>query len=176
MKKIILLLFGLLLTSVAFSQVEGYFTAFEQASLIQTKDWTVSDNRCFKVDSEIYVLAYEPINEKVLSGTVMDRDLYLYRKVADGWVKASPVIRHDYFYFDKSIQVLDIEANKYNIRDGKSMCYGTINIDPDNGNVTIGLKTWIWKKGEPQMHPIYQDLILTRNYDKTYNFMSLKAK
>jgi len=172
LKKVILFLFGFMLTSLAFSQCEGYYTAFQFPSLFETQEWTVSDNRCFKVDSETYVLSFEPFNRK----NPYDRDIYLYRKVADDWVKASSVIRHDYFHFVDSIQVLDEQANKYNIRDGKSMCYGTINIG-SKGIVTIGIMTWIfhWKRNEPLMQPIYEDLILTPKGDKTYDF-TIKSK
>jgi hypothetical protein len=174
MKKVILFLFGLMFTSVAFSQSEGYLPIFEQPSLIETKDWTISDNRCFKANDEIYVLAYEPF-VKNLSENIRDKDLYLYRKTDNGWEKASSVIRHDYFHwqdgFPVSLQALDIH-----VRRNDKQCYGTINVDPDNGNIIIELKTLVWKKGESEIRDELNVLTLTRNYDKTYNIMSLTTK
>jgi hypothetical protein len=166
MKKFVLVLISLGFTSLAFSQYEGYYAIFQQLSLIQTEDWTISDNRCFKANGETYVLSYEPFENK----SAYDRNLCLYRKVTGGWEKASSVIRHDYFYWDISMRAIDVHDN-VNFEDR----YGTITIDPDKGIVTIGLKTWIWNKGEPAMHPIYDDLILTPNGDKMYDFI-LKNK
>lgn len=189
LKKIILFLFGLMLTSVAFSQVEGYLAIFEQVSLIETKEkiWTISDNRAFKTKGETYVLAYEPLNfDKsgdsyfdLKRGNVRDKDLYLYRKTDFGWEEASLVIRHDYFHWHDvkyntplpdSLQALDSHQNKYD-----PQCYGKIDIE-SSGKVTIQLKTMVWMKGEPIAHYIYDDLILTPNGNKTYDFILIRIK
>jgi len=174
MKKVILFLFSLVLTSQAFSQAEGYLERFEQPSLITTKVWKISDNRCFKANGEIYVLAYEPF-ESDLTKNIRDKDLYLYRKDSTsvkGWVKASLLIRHDYFHWSNgypdSLQALDAH-----VRRTDEECYGSIKIEL-NGIVTIELKTLVWKKGEPIIHDEYSILTLYPR-GKDYNFI-LKIK
>ena len=169
MKKVILMLTGLLLSSLAFSQVEGYLPTFRQVSLIESKEniWKMSDNRRFEANGKTYVLAYEPLNHPIVGNTyraiVRNKNLYLYRLDADGWKKATSLIRHDYFHWHEkangssypdSLRALDANVNKYS-----GHCYGTINIDT-KGVVTIELMTLVWKAGEPQMHREYSILTL----------------
>jgi hypothetical protein len=179
MKKVILILIGLIISSLAFSQVEGYAPVFRQVSLIESKEniWNVSENRTFVANNKTYVLAYEPLNLPIAGNTyraiVRNKDLYLYRLDSTNWMKASPLIRRDYFHwhsmpngssYPDSLRALDTNVNKYN-----GNCYGTITINP-KGIVTIELKTWIWKAGEPEMHPRFSILTLSPkglNYEFT---------
>jgi hypothetical protein len=189
MKKVILALFAIMLTSVAFSQVEGFSAVFERISLIESKEkvWKSASNFKFESNGEIYVLAYEPcdyvvfddIYQDLKKGAVADKDLYLFRKdttSAIGWVKATGLIRHDYFHWTKvpySNSTADslraINQRNRNYKDDPSS-YGSVKID-SNGVVTIELKTIAWKKDEQSPLRVYDDLILTPNGDKTYSFI-----
>jgi len=173
MKKIILVLFGLMLTSIAFSQ-EAYVEIFDRVSLIQTNRWKISDNRCFTANGEIYVLAYEPFEENP-NRNIRDKDLYLYRKDTTsviGWVKASLVIRHDYFHwnngFPESLRILDAHINR-----NDKQSYGKFKVE-SNGIVTIELETIVWEKGDREPHAILEDLTLLPR-GKDFNFI-LKLK
>jgi hypothetical protein len=183
MKKFGLFLFAILLTSVAFSQVEGFSVVFERISLIESKEWKSASNLKFESNGEIYVLAYEPCDYVILGdiyqdlnkGAVADKDLYLYRKdtaSAIGWVKASDLIRHDYFHWTKVPYNSDIPDSLKSL-DGythKTTRYPHGSVKIENGVVTIELRSYAWKKGDLDIPVVYDDLILTPNGDKTYGF------
>jgi len=176
MKKTILLLIGLMLTSVAFSQPEGQYQVFERISLIETRnEWTVANSLFKTIDGDSCILAYEPLNvkktNKVYFYVVKDKDLYIFRKDSDGWKKASSLIRHD-CYNAESFIMLDAVTNKNDPRstnkEGEEE-YGIVKYESD-GKIIIKFKSDVWNKGEPTWHEIFNTLVLTPNSDKTYNF------
>ena len=85
MKKILMILTGLMLSMIASAQYGFQFKNISNGEVTETKLSFVSGNKT-------YVLTYEPVAKDMM---VDHKNLYLYRKDSDGWKKASELIRVD---------------------------------------------------------------------------------
>jgi hypothetical protein len=117
------------------------------------------DKLCFVTDNKVYVLTYEPINldfknSKFADGErfeVGEKNLYLYRRDADGWRKASKLIRKDYHHdriatreFDPHTKYLKGTNNKFNL---ENLYFGSIDW-LSNGCVFITFSTTTYDRTE----------------------------
>jgi hypothetical protein len=166
MKKVILFLFGLMLTSVAFSQstATGYLFIFEHSQFINENKSIVR----FESNGIMYALAYDSLHviyDKDTEIKTRTKNLFLYRKNVK-WERASSMIKTDYFngHYPK----------------GGAFCPDSVNtidalkaINANSLIVTIRLDILVWRTDVPY-HETYQLELTPISGTKNYEIYSFK--
>jgi hypothetical protein len=138
--------------------------------------WMVLNKFCFISNGKIYVLTYEPVNLNLQNAKfgnkesvrVTNKKLYLYRRDADGWKKASALIREDYEYNGDKVKSFYTNTNHFYGNDINKVDVGSVD-KISNGMVFILLNTIIWNS-QPYVHDCYNILLaFVPNGDETYN-------
>ena len=145
---------------------------------IHTIQWMILNKFCFISNGKIYVLTYEPVNLGIKNAkfngreyiVVNNKNLYLYRRDADGWKKASTLIREDYEYSSNKVQSFYTNTNHfydgYYRKDINMVDVGSVD-KISNGTVFILLNTITWNS---EVHECYNILLaFVPNGDETYS-------